>query len=61
MTFKCSFCGRKFSRSHRAFLSDNFCKRCSHERILASNGEKISGNAKIVLCENGYVTITSFQ
>ena len=58
MTFKCSFCGRKFSRGHRAFLSNNFCNRCTPERIIASNGKKYSGTAKLVISENSYATIT---
>lgn len=58
MTFKCSFCGQKFSRNHRAFLSNTFCRKCLNDRILASNGRKISGTPKLISLKNGYAKIS---
>lgn len=45
MKQKCPFCNRKFTRSSRELLSNQFCNKCIGKRIEASGGVKNNSNS----------------
>ncbi len=54
---KCPFCGRRFTRSHRALLENRFCSKCIPDRIRKSGATIYETIPGMVETSPGYFAV----